>query len=71
VADYRENRRLIDFGPQEFNFDPLSHVEQALVYQAGLFRRPEDRALGRGRELLKQFKLYEKKDQDFRKLSGA
>lgn len=71
VKDYRESRRLIGLCPQEFNFDPFLSIEGLLVYQAGYFGVPKAEAVQKARELLKQFKLYDKKDSDFRKLSGG
>lgn len=71
VADYRKTRPLIGLCPQEFNFDPFLSIEQLLVYQAGYFGVAKIDAVKKARELLKRFKLYEKKDGDFRKLSGG
>lgn len=71
VKDYRLTRRLIGLCPQEFNFDPFLSIEQLLVYQAGYFGVPKIEAIKRARELLIQFKLIDKKDRDFRKLSGG
>jgi ABC-2 type transport system ATP-binding protein len=41
------------------------------VYQAGYFGIPKAEARQRAARLLKRFKIYEKKDLDFRKLSGG
>ena len=71
VKDYRKTRALIGLCPQEFNFDPFLSIEQLLVYQAGYFGIPKRDALKRTIELLKRFKLYEKRNTDFRKLSGG
>ena len=71
VRNYRKTRPLIGLCPQEFNFDPFLSIEGVLVYQAGYFGVPKSAALKRAQELLKQFGLIEKKDQDFRKLSGG
>ena len=71
VRDYRKTRPLIGLCPQEFNFDPFLSIEGILVYQAGYFGVAKSEALKRAQELLKIFKLYEKKDMDFRKLSGG
>lgn len=71
VRDYRRTRALIGLCPQEFNFDPFLSISQILVYQAGYFGIPRHEAARRSTELLKRFKLYEKKDVDFRKLSGG
>ena len=71
IKDYRRTRPLIGLCPQEFNFDPFLTIESLLVYQAGYFGVPKAVALGRTHELLKRFKLFEKRNQDFRKLSGG
>ena len=71
ARDYRKTRALIGLCPQEFNFDPFLSIEQLLVYQAGYFGIPKRDALKRTAELLKRFKLYEKRNMDFRKLSGG
>ena len=71
VRDYRRTRALIGLCPQEFNFDPFLSISQILVYQAGYFGIPRHEGVRRSTELLKRFKLYEKKDANFRKLSGG
>ena len=71
VRDYRRTRPLIGLCPQEFNLDPFLSIEQVLVYQAGYFGVPKIDALKRAKELLIYFRLDEKKNMDFRKLSGG
>ncbi len=71
VRDYRKTRPLIGLCPQEFNFDPFLTIEGVLIYQAGYFGVPKAVAKKKAHELLHRFKLYEKKNQDFRKLSGG
>jgi ABC-2 type transport system ATP-binding protein len=71
VKDYRKTRRLIGLCPQEFNFDPFFNIENLLVYQAGYFGVSKANALSKARELLDYFRLSDKKNQDFRKLSGG
>lgn len=71
VADYRKTRPLLGLCPQEVNLDPFLTIEQVLVYQAGYFGVPKKDALKRADELLKQFRLHDKRKQDFRKLSGG
>src|SRR3990167_8802466 len=70
VRDYRETRPLIGLCPQEFNFDPFLSIEGLLVYQAGYFGVPKAVAVKKAHELLKRFRLFEKRSMDFRKLSG-
>lgn len=71
VRDYQKARPLVGLCPQEFNFDPFLTIEQLLVYQAGYFGIGRREAVARARALLDRFRLLEKKDQDFRKLSGG
>jgi len=71
VRDYRKTRPLIGLCPQEFNFDPFLSIEQLLVYQAGYFGVPKAEAVRRTRELLARFRLSEKRNVNFRKLSGG
>ncbi len=71
VKDYRKTRPLIGLCPQEINLDPFLSIEQILVYQAGYFGVPKREALERARELLKRFRLFEKRAVNFRKLSGG
>ena len=71
MKDYRKTRPLIGLCPQEFNLDPFLNIQQVLVYQAGYFGVPKRTALERSEQLLKQFRLYEKRATDFRKLSGG
>lgn len=71
VTAYRKTRPLIGLCPQEFNFDPFLSIENLLVYQAGYFGVPRPSAIQKARELLQRFQLYDKKDLDFRRLSGG
>ena len=71
VKDYRKTRPLIGLCPQEFNLDPFLTIENILVYQAGYFGVPKIDAVKRARELLTYFRLDDKKNLDFRKLSGG
>ncbi len=71
VKDYRKTRLLIGLCTQEFNFDPFLSIEGLLIYQAGYFGIPRHEAARRAKRLLEQFKLYDKKAGDFRKLSGG
>ncbi len=71
VRDYRKTRPLIGLCPQEFNFDPFLTIEQLLIYQAGYFGVLKSEAAKRTRALLTRFRLIEKKNEYFRKLSGG
>ena len=71
VRDYRKTRPLIGLCPQEFNFDPFLSIEGILVYQSGYFGVTRQEATVRAHKLLQRFGLFEKRKQDFRKLSGG
>ncbi len=71
VRDYRKTRPLIGLCPQEFNLDPFLSIEGILVYQAGYFGVPRLQAKKKAGELLEYFGIHEKKNADFRKLSGG
>lgn len=71
VREYRETRKMIGLVPQEFNFDPYLSIEQILVYEGGYFGIPKKVCRQRTRDLLNQFGLFDKRDQDYRKLSGG
>jgi ABC-2 type transport system ATP-binding protein len=71
VKDFREARRYIGLSPQDYNFDRYLTIEEMLVYQAGYFGIPVSEAKPRARQLLTQFDLWSKRDQDYTKLSGG
>ncbi len=71
VSEYRLTRPMIGLCPQEFNLDPFLNIEGVLVYQAGYFGVARAKAREKAKELLQFFGLYEKRSQDFRKLSGG
>ncbi|MBI4550109.1 MAG: ABC transporter ATP-binding protein [Candidatus Omnitrophica bacterium] len=71
MKDYRETRKLIGLVPQEFNFDPYLSIEQILIYEGGYFGIPRKTCRDRARALLNEFGLYEKRNQDYRRLSGG
>jgi len=71
TSEYRQSRRHIGLCGQEFNFDPFLDIQRLLVYQAGYFDIPKSTASDRAEELLKRFRLWEKRRQDFRALSGG
>lgn len=71
VRNYRQSRREIGLCGQEFNFDPFLNIFRLLVYQAGYFGISKSIAQDRAESLLKRFKLWEKRKNDFRALSGG
>jgi len=70
-ADYRKTRSMIGLVPQEFNFDPFLSAEQILTYEAGYFGLPHREGKKRAEEWLKFFDLWEKRRQDYKRLSGG
>ncbi len=71
IRDYRKTRSLIGLVPQEFNFDPFFSAEWILRLEGGYFGMPSKEAKLRAEELLKMLNLWEKRDQDYKKLSGG
>lgn len=71
VKDFRFTRSKIGLAAQEFNFDRFFNIEKLLTLQGGYFGLPKAKAAQRSEELLKQFGLIEKRNQDSRKLSGG
>lgn len=71
VADYRKTRPMIGLSPQDFNFDPFLSAEDILIFQAGYYGVPREKAKARAAELLQQFDLVRERKNDFRKLSGG
>jgi ABC-2 type transport system ATP-binding protein len=71
VKDFRDARAYIGLSPQDYNFDRYLTIEEMLIYQAGYFGIPLDEAKPRARQLLTQFNLWSKRDQDYTKLSGG
>ncbi|MDP3920085.1 MAG: ABC transporter ATP-binding protein [Candidatus Omnitrophota bacterium] len=71
LTEYRKTRALIGLVPQEFNFDPFLTAKQILTYEAGYFGVPKRQAKERAEELLGFFKLTEKSNDGYKKLSGG
>ncbi len=71
VKDYQKTRPLIGLCPQEINLDPFLNIEEVLLFQAGYFGIPRQKAMQKTEELLNFFGLSQKRRQDFRKLSGG
>jgi ABC-2 type transport system ATP-binding protein len=68
---YNEVRKRIGLSLQEPQADLYFSIRRTLIYQAGYFGIPSDQAGERVDELLKGFDLYEKRDENFRELSGG
>jgi len=71
VSDFRFTRSRIGLAAQEFNFDRFFNIEKLLTLQGGYFGLSKDKAAQRAEELLKQFGLIEKRNQNSTKLSGG
>lgn len=71
VREYRKTRSLIGLVPQEFNFDPFFSAEWILRLSGGYFGMSSRESKMRAEELLKMLNLWEKRDQDYKKLSGG
>lgn len=71
VEEYREARKLIGLSQQDIHIDPYFTIDDVLVYQAGYFGVPADQARTRTEELLKRFGVWDKRDEQYRKLSGG
>lgn len=71
VRDYLGVRRLVGYSPQEVNLDRFFSIRKILEYQAGFFgaSRVQQKALVE--RLLVQFRLSEKSDAPYYKLSGG
>jgi len=71
TREYRKSRSLIGLVPQEFNFDPFFSAEWILRLEGGYFGMPSKAAKVRAEELLRMLNLWEKRGQDYKKLSGG
>ena len=71
IREYRKTRSLIGLVPQEFNFDPFFSAEWILRLEGGYFGMPRKEAKARAEELLRMLGLWEKRTQDYKKLSGG
>lgn len=69
--DYLEAREKIGLSQQEVNLDPYFSVIDTLEYAGGYFGIPKAEARRRCKRYLKKFDLFDKKDDDTRKLSGG
>ena len=69
--DYLEAREKIGLSQQEVKLDPYFSVIDTLEYAGGYFGIPKAEARRRCKRYLKKFDLFDKKDDDTRKLSGG
>jgi ABC-2 type transport system ATP-binding protein len=69
--EFREARRLIGVSPQEINLDKFLTVEETLLFHAGYYGVPKQKAKERAGDLLERFALTEKRKQRVNTLSGG
>ncbi len=69
--EFREARRMIGVSPQEINLDKFLTVEETLLYHAGYYGVPKEKARERTEELLKRFALTGKRNDRVNTLSGG
>jgi ABC-2 type transport system ATP-binding protein len=69
--EFREARRMIGVSPQEINLDKFLTVEETMLYHAGYYGVPKEKARKRTGELLERFALTDKRKQRVNTLSGG
>ena len=69
--EFREARRMIGVSPQEINLDKFLTVEETMLYHAGYYGVPKNKARERAGELLERFALTDKRKQRVNTLSGG
>lgn len=69
VGDYRAARAAIGLVPQELATDAFESVWNTVTFSRGLFGKPRDPAVIE--KLLKSLSLWDKKDEQIRRLSGG
>jgi len=71
TKDYLKARSLVGYSPQEVNLDRFFSIRKILTYQAGYFGVPRAERKTLVERLLIQFKLLEKADSPYYRLSGG
>ena len=69
--EFREARRMIGVSPQEINLDKFLTVEETMLFHAGYYGVPKEKARERAGELLERFALTDKRKQRVNTLSGG
>ena len=69
--EFREARRMIGVSPQEINLDKFLTVEETMLFHAGYYGVPKEKAKERTGELLERFALTDKRKQRVNTLSGG
>ena len=69
--EFREARRMIGVSAQEINLDKFLTVEETMIYHAGYYGVPKEKAKERAEELLERFALTHKRKDRVNTLSGG
>ena len=69
ARNWRQARRRIGLVPQELGFDMFDKVQRQVRYSRGMFGCPPNEA--RIEEVLRSLTLWDKRDEQIRKLSGG
>ena len=67
--EFREARRMIGVSPQEINLDKFLTVEETMLFHAGYYGVPKEKAREKTGELLERFALTQKRKQRVNTLS--
>lgn len=62
---------MIGVSPQEINLDKFLTVREVLIFHAGYYGVPKNKAKERAEELMARFELTDKRDQRTNTLSGG
>jgi len=71
ISEFRNSRKLIGLAPQELSFDFFFSIRDMLALQGGYYGMSFKEGRNRADELLEQFGLTEKADDNARQLSGG
>jgi ABC-2 type transport system ATP-binding protein len=71
VADFLQARQHIGLSPQEVNLERFMSIEKILFFQGGYYGLARAAARQRAEELLKQFRLWERRGDPYMRLSGG
>ena len=69
ITQYREARATVGLVPQELTTDSFESVWNTVTFSRGLFNKPRNPAYIE--EVLKRLSLWDKKDEQIRRLSGG
>jgi ABC-2 type transport system ATP-binding protein len=69
--EFRAARRMIGVSPQEINLDKFLTVEETMLYHAGYYAVPKEKARERTEDLLERFALTHKRRDRVNTLSGG